>query len=208
MDKDIKSDDWIVSGGLWFSDEGFYYIIKDSFGVTATAPLRALASFVKSVLPHEAGVRDWIERNPPNKTGDAEKDAQEAEMWWKKLCVVMIDNGWNVAWNGNIHTNNPDAKSLTKALKNVPQTVFENGQFNWPEDTIVTVKNLEDEQYKMRLGTLLGKETNTESMEPTAVAPEAMNPAIRLQKLKSLLDQNLISEVEYNSKKTEILSQL
>jgi hypothetical protein len=211
MEKDIDNDGSDLDGGMWFSNTGQYYVIDDArYGRTYTAPLRALTGFIKAILPHNVAVRQWISGNPVAKTVETEQGDKDAEMWWKKVACVMIENGWNLAWGGSIHTKNLDAKSLIKALNNVPQAAFETSEseFNWPEDAVVTIKDMEGEECVMRWGVLLGKEKYKETVEETPVAADVLDPATRLQKLKSLLDQNLISEEEYSSKKAEILSQL
>jgi hypothetical protein len=208
MEKDIDNDGSDLDGGMWFSNTGQYFNISEKIGRTARAPIVALTMFIKAILPHNVAVRQWISVHPMAKVVETEQGDKDAEMWWKKVACVMIENGWNLAWGGSIHTNNLDAKSLIKALNNVPQAAFEESGLNWPEDAVVTIKDMEGEECVMLWGVLLGKEKYKETVEATPVAADFLDPATRLQKLKSLLDQNLISEEEYSSKKAEILSQL
>ncbi len=211
MDKGIDNDGSDIVGGLWFSNTGQYFVIDHKrFGYDAQAPLKAITCFIKVILPYDTAVREWIRAHPVAKAVETEQGDKDAEMWWKKVACVMIENGWNLAWGGQIHAKNLDAKSLIKALNNVPQAAFETSGsgLNWPEDAVVTIKDMEGEECVMRWGVLLGKEKYKETVEATPVAADVLDPATRLQKLKSLLDQNLISEEEYSSKKAEILSQL
>lgn len=198
---DINSN---YTNGLWFKKDGSYCLIDENkFGSTDQSPTKCLVTFVKNILLHEPEVRDWIGTNPPKSS----IDEPEAEMWWKKVMVVMIQNGWNLAWAGCIHTN-LDAKELTKVLKKVPQLVFEKGQLEWPYNGILTIQNLDDDEYQISWGALLGKESNVESVEQIPKLPDNSNLITRLEKLKILFEEKLISTEEYLAKKKEILSQL
>ena len=216
MDTDTinnESDSNGLPNGIWFSDEGMYYFIDDNkLDNRATDPLCALSSFIKQVIQKnlfDCPIKKWISYNRPQESGNVEQDREAAEKWWKKLSVVMIDNGWNLAWHGVIFTNLPVNK-LAKTIEKIPPEVFETGKLDWPEDATVMIKPMDAEadEVEMCWGALFGKQINGEPAEQTLLASGISDPTTRLQRLKLLLEQSLISEEEYATKKAEILSQL
>jgi hypothetical protein len=216
----VDQDQPDLANGLWFSESSLFFLVKDDeFPVgNGNTPLLALAKVVKKIIPYIPAVQEWIAENP------AENEGEDPVLWWKKLAVMMINNGWNLAWHGTIHTN-LSSEDLSSAIQKLPQAVFEPGQLDWPEDAIITINKIgrvelqpnlgkiavieKPVEYALDWGALTGKQA---TVEPTAELPaperEVSEISARLKNLKSLLEDNLISEKDYELKKVEILSRL
>jgi hypothetical protein len=144
-------EDHVLNNGIWFSDHGVFYFIDDSIHFsTAQAPLNALSRFVKRVLPYYPEVKKWIANNPS-------KNSTDVLTWWKMLAVIMIQNGWNILWHGQLFSNKYSESEISKALKEVKDAT---DKLRWPPKAIIKIEDINERHsgFQKNWGQLLGSD--------------------------------------------------
>ena len=109
-------------------------------------------------------------------------------------------NGWNLLWNGYIHTNNSSPVALKTALGKCMDTLH---MLNWDPEAKIGVSCLGQTEVSYHI-TLASLESSPEKAKKT----KTDDPVERLQKLQVLLEENLISNDEFEAKKREIISSM
>ncbi len=176
-----------------------------------------VASFLLQREPFLDGIYDvpplraWINMNPPP-SGDEAKSIE----WFNKVCGILILGGVTLMWRGTIYTTLKEPGALAKLLALEAELV---DKLNWaPSDSVVLhviALNEPAEETTVTWGTLLGlsspnsQEENKDALPDLNTAPAPLpDVGASLKQLKSLLDEGLISQDEYTSKREAIISRV
>lgn len=145
------------------------------------------------------GIRKWINENPPGST--------DGKQWAMQLMAQAVLHGLMFIWRGEITTTLRGAADISTFLS--PSKSLTD-RLGWPGYRLIAVNTMtktgDSSSELISWGQLLGE--NPEAYPPVEPAPASSNPADALKNLKSLLDEGLISEEEFNTKRREILARI
>ena len=212
----MKNGVWLFNNGVGpglFLDENK----TDKPDVMPQKGAGKVASFLLHKEPFLEGIYDvpplraWINMNPPP-SGDEEKSIE----WFNSVCKILILGGITLMWRGTIYTTLKEHGALAKLLALEAELV---DKLKWaPSDSValhVIAPDEPAEETTVTWGTLLGL-PSPNSQEENEVALPGLNTApaplpdvgTSLKQLKSLLDEGLISQDEYTTRREAILARL